>query len=350
MPENGRGTLSIRAEGVTFNDFRFNITLYEGVFSELVSTPVTAVKTVGKNLAHPTKTEGTSEGITYKVMEDGGIHAHGTATGYSNFYLSDYYGKQLPSGYTYYYSGTKNIGQPINLYVARMKPTSTSPYWVIDSDRPDKGYVSSPFTAETDRRYRIYLQVTPGKTVDVVVYPMLEQGSSATAFAPYTERTYPIPEAVQNLEGYGLGISDTLYNYVDFENETFVRNCTALTLNGTENWSESAASIFSLKLESPSLPSSTVLSDSMQEFRISGNGQYLIAYTSYSTIDEWKSSLVNKPINIVLSLAVKETEDISQRLEFDGFVKVEGNGWIFFVNESKSAVPYSITYQKTKGA
>lgn len=50
----------------------------------------------------------------------------------------------------------------------------------------------------------------------------LDEGSTATSFTPYHENNYPIPQAIQNLDGYGWGVNN-VYNYVDYENKKFYK-------------------------------------------------------------------------------------------------------------------------------
>jgi hypothetical protein len=46
----------------------------------------------------------------------------------------------------------------------------------------------------------------------------IEIGDTATEYSPHRKPiSLPIPEAVQKLDGYGWGISDTCYNYIDWE-------------------------------------------------------------------------------------------------------------------------------------
>jgi hypothetical protein len=63
----------------------------------------------------------------------------------------------------------------------------------------------------------------------------VERASTATAYSPYHESTYPIPQAIQNLEGYGWGVNN-VYNYVDYENKKFVKRVGRVDL-GTLNFS-----------------------------------------------------------------------------------------------------------------
>lgn len=50
----------------------------------------------------------------------------------------------------------------------------------------------------------------------------IEEGSINTSYSPYTKKSYPIPQSIQNLDGYGWS-AGTAYNYVDFENKKYYK-------------------------------------------------------------------------------------------------------------------------------
>lgn len=49
----------------------------------------------------------------------------------------------------------------------------------------------------------------------------LQKTSTATPYSPYKKSHTPIPTELQNIEGYGWGINDEVYNYVDFEPKVY---------------------------------------------------------------------------------------------------------------------------------
>ena len=281
---------------VTFNDYRLRIMVNEGEAAKeyapfrLSHAPATAIKTIGKNICpfkNITETK-QSNGITYEALGNGGIHVHGTATALSNRYFTAYYGEPLPIGYKMTRSGVEK-GSSVTFAIARMKKDATAPGgWRVDT------YMGETFeTIEGDYQYRVYLQVDVGKTVDLIVYPQIEVGVNATAFSPYSEAKYLIPAAVQALDGYGRGISDTVYNYLDLENGRFVRR---------------------------------------------------VGERAYVEGDREDESLLTDGVTTLYPLEEAETVDISAYL-FDGFLSVEGKGMLFFENEKKWDVPSEVTYQ-----
>lgn len=62
----------------------------------------------------------------------------------------------------------------------------------------------------------------------------IEKSSTATAYAPYHQTAYHIPEAVKSLPGYGWS-AGTAKNWVDYENKRYVQCVNSVDL-GTLNW------------------------------------------------------------------------------------------------------------------
>ena len=62
----------------------------------------------------------------------------------------------------------------------------------------------------------------------------IEEGSINTDFSPFTKKSYPIPQSIQNLDGYGWS-AGTAYNYVDFENRKYYKSVDRVDL-GTLTW------------------------------------------------------------------------------------------------------------------
>lgn len=68
---------------------------------------------------------------------------------------------------------------------------------------------------------RQYIEFRNGGMSGIFENFQLEDGATATAYSPYHKNTYPIPQAILNLDGYGDGVSDDVYNYVDWENKEY---------------------------------------------------------------------------------------------------------------------------------
>lgn len=68
----------------------------------------------------------------------------------------------------------------------------------------------------------IALVPTNGKTyINKKYYLQLIRGEQKKTYSPYHKNTYPIPQAILNLDGYGDGVSDDVYNYIDWENKKY---------------------------------------------------------------------------------------------------------------------------------
>lgn len=61
----------------------------------------------------------------------------------------------------------------------------------------------------------------------------IEEGSINTSYSPYTKKSYPIPQSIQNLDGYGWS-AGTAYNYVDFENKKYYKCVDKVDLSSLE--------------------------------------------------------------------------------------------------------------------
>ena len=79
----------------------------------------------------------------------------------------------------------------------------------------------------------IDIDTTAGPTlyIEDICIVLSEKGS----FSPYHKNTYPIPQVILNLDGYGDGVSDDVYNYVDWENKQYHKRVGKYTIDGSEN-------------------------------------------------------------------------------------------------------------------
>lgn len=181
-------------------DASFRVMLVEGSEAPDCFTPTglhsvepKKLVTAGKNLLAMMgrKLPYTDEGITFSDNGDGGIRISGTATAdsYYNFFNSPKQAPFIPAGtYTANLTGrVGGVGLTVGLFDGGLSGTYTS--WIGDGGtKPATGTLDSP------KYLRPYLFVHSGTTVDVVVYPQLEIGSTATAYEPPNVTTTPLPE------------------------------------------------------------------------------------------------------------------------------------------------------------
>lgn len=103
-------------------------------------------------------------------------------------------------------------------------------------------YTGHPITFQTADENYVYVTINSFNGFDTwksdfkKYFPnfQIEKSSTATAYAPYHRNTYPIPEAIKALPGYGWS-AGTAKNYVDYENKRYVQCVSSVDL-GTLNW------------------------------------------------------------------------------------------------------------------
>jgi hypothetical protein len=148
---------------------------------------------MGKKLPH------TTAGITFSDNGDGGIRVSGTATASAYYDFFDISAQQAP----FITAGTYTAsliggGSGLNLSVGYFNGEIGVDFtrsWIATN------VAGMPRTNSVDRPVyvRAFLHVMKSKTVDIVVYPQLELGSTATAYEPPAVTTTPI-----DLDGHAL--------------------------------------------------------------------------------------------------------------------------------------------------
>ena len=166
-----------------------------------------SVVTAGKNLfiLPDVGTSKTSVGITAEVLQDGGVRVSGNSTGRFTWYL-DTEKPTLPAG-TYTLSGSKDGAA--NAFVEVVKQDGSLSY--IDGNVSSQGAVTVTFDEQVKvNRFSIDVRTT-GATVDTVLYPQLELGSTATAYEPPAVTTTPIDLDGHSLNSLPDGTRDELH-------------------------------------------------------------------------------------------------------------------------------------------
>lgn len=267
VPSNAVGAVELQAiGGMTYRDSATNT---------LKDSPVTAVKSVGANLIPFPYYEGnkTVSGLTLTVNADGSIHVAGTATSNIGLYLI--------------YEGN-SMRKPIKAGTYTASATGDPKVEFIVSISGSNSYNASyynqkvTFTVSSDTTYYARLRILEGATVNTTVYPMLNRGSTALPYSPYTESPLPIPAAVQALDGYGQGNPDdpTEYNAIQWDR----------------------------------------------------NGKCSYSHKGNITNDTW------------VPLATEVVTDISSLITSDNLLPVQGNGVLIFENANSQAVPSTVEF------
>ena len=194
----------------------------------------------------------------------------------------------------------------------------------------------------------------------------LQRSDTATEYTPYREPiSYPIPEAVQALEGYGWGVNDEIYNYIDYVTKTFHKKVGMVDL-GTLTYSRYSEYTYFGNLATAYQGNFTAINAICDKF-----GVYAANYTpsdsnsvSASSTSQIKVRLAGSSgfasvkemlpyvqgVMLYYELPEEEITDISDILIDDNFLSVEGGGTLEFVNEHKNAVPSTIKYIAKVGA
>lgn len=329
----------------------------------LTSAPVTEVESVGVNLLNPDwrKSE-TINGVTFAKNADGSVTANGTATGDVVYHMAlntTGGGDMLEPNTTYYASLGNGFVNTDNKVLAIGTTLSGKISYHVWAN-------SLVFTtpAEFDS-VLVRIRAYAGEVFsNEVLYPIIAKSSVAVPYSPYVKNTLAIPEAVQTLDGYGEGVSDSVYNYIDLEKKQFIKRIVKVVLNGSEAWGINGSgnyTYFSHRLGDFKLAvDGAGVCDKYENTPITSgttaNGFYVLNSNAqnasvlnvrdlaYTTTAEWKAHLAANPITVCYGLTTPIVTDLSDVLSDDNLIGVEGNGTVTMKNEHKLAVPSKITY------
>lgn len=224
------------------------------------------------------------------------------------------------------------------------------------------------------------LNITNGITINMIIEFMVERGSVAHSYEPYTTELISapvtdvevngthkeIPTAIRNLNGYGLGINENCYNYVDFVNKKYHRRCEQYTVSGNEHiaigqhtngqWYASLDSVINAKTGGATIAGICNLYEwgtwSNQNGRVyCPNGKGVVFCDSrFTTLANATSILSAEHPSFVYELAEEEIVDISAY--FDNSLTLEPNGSItyHYPNDDVYAVdvPSVVSYKVKK--
>lgn len=179
---------------------------------------------------------------------------------------------------------------------------------------------------------------------------MINEGTTALPYEPYS--------AVKGLDGYGLGVSDTVYNYIDWENKQFVKMCASVDL-GTLEWTAVGGGVFKANASAigyeygmngicPKYATvSTKNTDKTLYMFDSYYGENVMAIFDTAYTDAATFQTAMSGVMLVYELATPEVTDISQYITDDdvNVMKVGAGGTITFKNGYAEAVPSEIEYQ-----
>jgi hypothetical protein len=296
----GIGSFFLRGENAVFKNYTFRLIISDEYEESIEESPVTAVKAVGKNIL-PNEVNNIANKKWYPVSSNKAFDLHFPCEGVyalSSNLLSDYFGV-----FNFFVQKETNGSFSATNAIYDANGKINTGYYITENSPNGYDYGNTIYIKYVEgEKYRLYFYAPTQAKLDAITDLQIERvdkvGDPATPYAPYTERIYPIPDTVKETDGYGLGISDTIYNYIDFENRVLMLN------------------VAKRAYKSGDANSSTMLTD--------GN------YTIYA---------LEKP----------ETVDVSDYLAEGGtFFETEGNGFVYFENEKKNDAYYRMTFAMKK--
>ena len=281
--------------------------LKNAFFKEIVST--------GRNLIPYPNPLTSQSGITFTENEDGTFYANGTAEKTFFVFVSSF---SLSAG-TYYLSGTPEGGS-----------SSTYQLYIINSEGTALVYREGSFSLDKLLTVRLWLAIYEGTTLNNLLFkPMVNRGSSALPYEPYTQSVLSLPEAVELTE------YDTAYP----ETGEIQRQSNTITFNGTETWQiytpnegnkqegyTCFETILSPKSVSPENGQNSVMNNYMWSkygYASTNSGacqsttylgtNIIIKQNQFNTIDEWKAHLAalseaGNPLTVTYKTAEATTE------------------------------------------
>lgn len=345
-------------------------------FSGLRDSAVTEIISTGENLLNLADRELDFNGVKATCV-DGIITLNGTATAASSVYIHEkvLLRKKLNVGdkfiASWWFEGIfSNNG--IDIMISTYDGTK---YDTVGRNSMNVGETQKnvAFTIATGSYLRgVSLYIRSGTVLNnVKVKVMLVNGSTpSTEYKPYWEDVFTIPQEVVDLDGYGCGIDDEYYNYIDFENKKFVKKVQKVVLDGSsdEVYNLSTAdngngiANFGMLFASNNLPkyiaNGTIdwyVANREEQLTMQAatttEGVYLnqenlfirVKSTTANTIDSLRTYLASNPVEVVYTIATPTEIDLSN-VKFDVIYNVSNLGSETLVNEYNNAVYTEILY------
>ena len=321
----------------------------------------------------------TISGVTITILEDGGISVSGTSLESVNCGLWYPIKGEFGTG-TYTISG----GSSDVVIVARKYNSSGSNVNWIDSI----GSAKSGTLTAGESVAGVNMYISSGKTVNATVYPMFNYGTTAKPYEPYFKGlrhakvtqfvsrdgeeniidTFEIPEEIQSLHGYGLGVDVGVANEI-YSNEIAVNietnkkeyraYCEEIIIDGSEGRLHTSGGYKNCWcIDYRNKPRNKIMMGVTDKYKyltgLSGtdDGAYLritqdllIRDARFTDTATAQDILSKNPVTVVLAFQEPIVTDVSDKFPEDNFIKVEGGGTIVAVNEYDFAVPSEIEYQ-----
>lgn len=204
--------------GVTVDNLVFRPQLELGSTPTEYEPPITGrelqVNVCGKNLMKPNKSTVTLNGITATMNDDGSVTLNGTATANTYIFM-----------WNILYAHNMGVGK---IAVNAIDGQSISTYFMGIDRREGSSYIDrvaqsitnngigeiTQEDVENGRNFTVWVRVAEGCTCNnLIIYPQLELGDTATAYEPYHGSTttitpdsnpYVIPNDIRQQDGYNV--------------------------------------------------------------------------------------------------------------------------------------------------
>lgn len=302
---------------------------------ELMSMPVNEVDIENANLIKPStnfidKSGYTSKGVKYTYDADKVITINGTfKKDIDGGFFGIIYYKNLPR----YGDYTISIFDENNMLASDVKFNT--------------GKNRQTFNYNADNgELIITLLPTNGKTyINKKYYLQLIRGKQKKTYSPYHKNTYPIPQAILDLDGYGDGVSDDVYNYVDWENKQYHKRVGKVDLGALpwENYRENVNLLFitnklnnsiSRSICSKYVKKTNASVGKEDKFYYFNPSNMVVVDSSYSDANDFKVGI--QGVMLYYNLAEEEIIDISDIIDatFQEPIEVEACGTLTFQNSN----------------
>ncbi len=336
---------------------------YESYFDGLRSAPVTSVDRVGINLT--TAYEVYKNAHSYLETDVDGRRCIRMTSGEITKNTPFEFKKNTQYTVTFY-TKSENYNNGIVDNIVFTFFYSDKTYSYVYASRNNTSWTKLTLTSDAGKtviavgvyasEYRVY------NYIDIDTF-MLNEGTTAIPYTPYIKRTLPIPEAVRNLDGYGWGINENFYNYIDWEKKQFVKRVDRVDM-GMLSWIPYGNEVSVFQVSNPPCPTikygatpltilnerfvSTGYNDRKSQDRtlcsFSTDAQkLLLAYdTAYTDAAAFKSAMSG--VMLYYELATPVVTDISDILTISNALPVEAGGTVTMVNEYDHDVPSTIDF------
>jgi hypothetical protein len=215
---------------------------------------------------------------------------------------------------------------PNTQYYINVRPSNG--LYAYDKDKNEIAiitYNAGAFTTPDNTRFIVF-RLTANYGTEYKNDIMLNKGATPLPYTPYVEpNTLSIPTDVQAIDGYGEGINDTCYNYVDWKKKQFVKRVGKVDM-GTLNWTISNGIFVSDEItniragEANKVPNiicskyeaCTMGESAEKTCTISSGNKVWVIDSNYTDTTTFKSAMSG--VMLVYELATPEVIDISNML------------------------------------